>query len=67
MEMMPPYGQPVVSIEDQGWILNTTYVAVVLAADGVGGARIAGADADDGDGGAGKPHEGVHVLHDDAQ
>ena len=42
-------------------------MAVVLAADSVGGAGAAAADADDGDGGAGEADEDAQVLEDDAQ
>ena len=42
-------------------------MAVVLAADSVGGAGAAAADADDGDGGAGEADEDVQVLEDDAK
>ena len=44
-----------------------TYGVVVVAADGVGSALVAGADTDDGDGGAGEADKDVHALDDDAK
>lgn len=44
-----------------------TYVAVVVAADCLGAARITSANANDGDRGAVDSQENIHVLDDDAQ
>ena len=44
-----------------------TYGVVVVAADGLGVALVAGADADDGDGRAVEAEEDVNPLHDDAE
>lgn len=44
-----------------------TYEAVVIAADGVGAARAARADTDDGDRGAAKADDSGHILDDDAE
>ena len=45
---------------------NDAYHSVVLAANGVGTARVS-ANTDDGDGGASQADEGSHILEDDAQ
>lgn len=42
-------------------------MAVVVAADRLGGARVAGANADDVDRGAVEADDGGHVLDDDAE
>ena len=47
--------------------MEKTYDVVVLAADRVGGARAAGADADDGDGRAVEAEHHVETLDDDAE
>ena len=44
-----------------------THDVVVLAADGLGRALVAGADADDGDRGAVEPDKRVDALEDDAE
>ena len=66
MLMRPPCDAVDESIEylERGW--KSTYHAFVAAADGAGIARIASANADDGDGGTVQTDEGVHVLDDDA-
>ena len=46
---------------------NDTHDIVVLAADGLGTARIAGADTDDGDGRAVEADEHIDTLDDDAE
>ena len=46
---------------------STTYDAVVLAADGSGGARVAGADTNDSNRGAGQTDKDIEVGQDDAQ
>lgn len=70
MEIRPPWKQPPrisnlfrVQIVER----NRTYEAVVVAADRLGRARVAGADADNVDRGAVQADEGVHVLDDNAQ
>ena len=45
---------------------NDAYHSVVLAANGVGTARVS-ANTDDGDGGASQADEGSHILEDNAQ
>ena len=45
---------------------NDAYHSVVLAANGVGIARVS-ATTDDGDGGASQADEGSHILEDNAQ
>ena len=45
---------------------NDTYHSVVLAANGVGTARVS-ANTDDGDGGTSQADEGSHILEDNAQ
>ena len=46
--------------------INDAYHSVVLAANGVGTARVS-ANTDDGDGGASQADEGSHILEDNAQ
>ena len=43
------------------------YDVVVLAADGISGAAVAGTHTDDGDGRAVEAEEDVNPLHDDAE
>ena len=46
--------------------INDAYHSVVLAANGVGIARVS-ANTDDGDGGTSQADEGSHILEDNAQ
>ena len=46
---------------------STTYDAVVLAANGSGGARVAAADADDGNRRASQTDKDIEVGQNDAQ
>ena len=46
--------------------INDAYHSVVLAANGVGAARVS-SKTNDGDGGASQTDEGSHILNDDAQ
>ena len=67
MEMRPPWDR----ISLTSWSiynpLRGTYDVVVLAADSGGAARVAGADANDGDGRAVKANKDIDTLNDDAK
>ena len=67
MEIKPPCSRDQLKRQACSQCGMQTYDVVVLAADGISGAAVAGTHTDDGDGRAGETDDSVNTLDDDPE